>query len=74
MKIEKQGAVRFCDVKPGQVFGYHDYILMRTRAILTPDSEAKIIANSVDLVTGTYILIKDTEEATIYENAKVVIE
>lgn len=73
MKIEKPKVVEFQDVEVGQVFDYNGDIFMRILTIEAPDKDLRL-ANSVNLQTGTDILMYDTEEVTIYENAKVVIE
>lgn len=73
MKIEKPKVVEFQDVEVGQVFDYNGDIFMRILTIEAPDKDLRL-ANSVNLQTGTDILMYDTEEVIIYENAKVVIE
>lgn len=73
MKIEKPKVMEFQDVKVGQVFGYGDDIFIRILTIEAPDKDVRL-ANSVNLQTGADKLIKDLQEVTLYENAKVVIE
>lgn len=73
MKIERPKVIEFQDVKIGQVFDYNGDIFMRILTIEAPDKDVRL-ANSVNLQTGTDELIKDLQEVTLYENAKVVIE
>lgn len=73
MKIERPKVIEFQDVKVGQVFGYDDNIFIRIITIEAPDKDVRL-ANSVNLQTGVDKLIKDLQEVTLYENAKVVIE
>lgn len=76
MKVEKQGIVRFCDVKPCQAFTWCECVYIKTErtAVLLKDIDGLASINAVGLSGGSYAKFNDDDEVTLYENAKVVIE
>ena len=70
MKIEKQGLVKFEDVKVGQVFEWNDKIFIKG---YYPAGSGKNVM--VDLYSGYATSpLTDDSEVILHENAKVVIE
>lgn len=70
MKIEKSWLVEFEIVKNGQVFEYLGNMYI---CAVILDVTGRMLCNAVNLENGKYRLISETEQVSLYENAKVVL-